>query len=82
MWASKPVQNLIVYHYNNMQNVSKAGVGMYAVLIMSVLSLFGIQADLETVEGVVVSAISLASFVMWVWGQIDRDDLTFGLWRK
>lgn len=64
------------------ENVSKAGVGMYVTGIMLVFNFFGIDVDEGVVTEVVLSIITLVSFALWVWGQLDRKDLEGGLFRK
>lgn len=65
-----------------MQKVSTSGVGMWAFIIVSVLQLLGVETDTNTIEGVIVSGITIVSFAVWMWGQLSRKDLKFGLLRK
>lgn len=67
---------------NISSNVSTAGVGMYVFLIMTILHFFGLEPDVNTVEGAVMGGITLISFFVWVVGQITRRDLKAGIVRK
>jgi hypothetical protein len=62
--------------------VSKAGVGMYATMIVALLHIVGIDADEGTVTEVIMAGVTLITFSVWVWGQLSREDLKFGLFRK
>jgi hypothetical protein len=63
-------------------NVSKAGVGMYVTGVMLVLHFIGIDVDEAMVTEVILSIGTIASFALWVWGQLERKDLRFGLFRE
>ena len=62
--------------------LSKSGVGLYVLIIQIVLDAIGIQAPEGTVTAVVDSLVTLVSFALLVWGQLDRKDLTAGIIRK
>jgi len=61
--------------------ISKAGSGV-AFFIMSVLFAFGFEVPDELVENAVAGVIAILSLILMVWGQIDRKDLKWGLFRK
>lgn len=65
-----------------MNNISIAGIGMYAVLIVFVLKTLHITADQSTVEAAIAGGVQAVGFVLWVIGQIRRPDLKFGLVRQ
>lgn len=63
-------------------NKSRTGVGMAVFTITGILSLFGFDVEEGQVTEAVISVLNLASFVLMIWGQVDRKDLVWGLWRK
>lgn len=65
-----------------MTNVSTAGIGMYASLIVTLCQLFGLDVDEGLITEVILAGITLVSFFVWAYGQITRKDLKFGLFRK
>lgn len=65
-----------------MNSVSRAGVGMYASILMLILQMIGVDADEGMVTEVVIAITTLISFAVWTYGQVDRKDLSFGLFRK
>ena len=62
--------------------VSKAGVGLVILVLTEVLSFLNISVDLGTIEAGVNGIFAFAAFILLVWGQLDRKDLKFGLFRK
>lgn len=60
---------------------SKGGVSM-AVFIISIFSIFGFEVPEEMVENAVMGVVAILSLAGWIYGQIDRSDLKFGLFRK
>lgn len=65
-----------------MQNISLAGTGLYVIIITAVLNYFGITADAGSVTAVVTSVITIFGWVLLIFGQLRRKDLTLGLVRK
>ena len=65
-----------------MSSISTAGVGMYASLVVGILSLIGIDADEGMVTETILAGVQLVAFIVWFWGQIQRKDLTWGLFRR
>ena len=63
-------------------NLSKAGVGMYVVVIASILQVLGLNLGSERLTEAVLIAIDGAGAVLWIAGQILRKDLSWGLFRK
>lgn len=61
---------------------SVAGVGMYASLIVGLLSFIGIDADEGVVTETILAGAQIVSFAVWMWGQFQRKDLTLGILRK
>jgi hypothetical protein len=61
--------------------ISKAGVGMYATMIVALLHLIGVDVDEGMITEAVLAFATLISFGIWVYGQFDRKDLKFGLFR-
>lgn len=64
------------------QNYSRAGIGMYTFIVTAFLRAFDIEVTDTQVEEVVLAVINIVAFIVWVWGQIERDDVEFGLIRK
>jgi len=65
-----------------MPNLSTAGIGMYAVLIEFLLHMFGLEAPEGSVVAFVNGVIAIAGFILWIYGQVRRNDLHLGLVRK
>lgn len=62
--------------------VSMNSTGIIVLVISLVLGWAGVEADTATIEGAVVGLITLAGWVLTVWGALRRKDLEFGLFRK
>jgi len=60
---------------------SKAGSGV-AFFIMSVLFAFGFEVPDEMVENAVAGVGAILSLGLMIWGQFDRKDLKWGIFRK
>lgn len=60
-------------------SISKAGVGMYVTVIVLVLQWLGVSADVGATTEAVLGGIQLAGFLVWVYGQVTRKDVKFGL---
>jgi hypothetical protein len=60
-------------------SISKAGVGMYVTVIVLVLQWLGVQADVGATTEAVLGGIQLAAFLVWVYGQVTRKDVKFGI---
>lgn len=52
------------------------------VLLEAIFPLFGIEVPEGTVAGVIEAILTVVGFGLLIWGQIDREDLKFGLVRK
>jgi hypothetical protein len=65
-----------------MTKYSISGVGMYAAIIVSVLRLAGVDVDEGQVTEAILAAATIISFAVWTWGQINRSDLDWGIFRK
>lgn len=65
-----------------MTNTSMAGVGMYGFIIVSLLRMLGVDVEQTEVDNVVLAAVTVGTFVIWVVGQLRRSDLVGGLLRK
>jgi hypothetical protein len=63
-------------------NLSKAGIGMYVTITMLIVNFFGIPIGEEMVVEAITAIITLIGIATWVWGQVDREDLTYGIFRK
>lgn len=62
-------------------NKSMTGTGLAVIIIMMFLNYVGIEADESTVLEVMESSVTLAGWIMTIYGQIRRKDLDFGFWR-
>jgi hypothetical protein len=58
--------------------ISKGGVGM--TLFVGFLVYLGVPVELA--EGGAAGIMSLLALGLWFWGQLDRKDLKWGLFRK
>ena len=65
-----------------MTNTSMAGVGMYGFIIASLLRMLGVEVEQTEVDNFLLAGLTVVTFLMWVWGQLRRTDLTAGLFRK
>lgn len=65
-----------------MTKYSVGGVGMYAVIIVGLFQMIGIDADEGQITEALLAIATLISFATWVWGQLSRKDLDWGLFRK
>lgn len=55
---------------------------MYATVLILALKVIGVDLDEGTATEVVLYAIGLTSFFVWVYGQLKRSDLVLGLVRR
>jgi uncharacterized membrane protein len=63
--------------------VSKAGLGMYIVVITNVIGyLLGVNLDVNTTTDAVFYILNAIGAVLWLIGQLSRKDLNFGIFRK
>jgi hypothetical protein len=62
--------------------ISKAGVGMYATIIVGVLHVIGFDVDEAMVTEVLLALATIISFSVWAWGQFMRKDLKYGIIRE
>lgn len=59
------------------------GVGLLVLAIRHFLvTAFAIDVDQDTLTKAVVGLVDFVSYVWIIYGQIRRDDLRWGLWRK
>lgn len=65
-----------------MKNTSLAGVGMYSSILVVVLNLLNIQITQSDAEPFILAVATIITFGTWVYGQLRRTDLVFGLFRK
>jgi uncharacterized membrane protein len=64
-------------------NISKAGLGMYIVVLTQLISyIFGINLDVNTTTDAVFTVIQAIGAILWVVGQLTRQDLSWGIFRK
>lgn len=70
-------------------NHSMTGVGLAVIVITTILNFFGIVPAVDQVSKIIGDILTViddcAIVVGWlltIWGQLRRTDLTFGLWRK
>lgn len=61
---------------------SMTGVGLVITLIETILSLLGVQFEAGSVTAAVNGLAVSVGFILLVWGQLRRKDLSFGLKRK
>jgi nucleoside permease NupC len=68
---------------------SMTGVGLAVVIITTVLNFFGIVPAVDQVSQIVGDILTIVSdcavvvgWLLTIWGQLRRTDLTFGLFRK
>ena len=64
------------------KNVSMTGSGMLALVLGTILSWLGVNADSSQLAGWVDSIISVVGLAMLIIGQLRRKDLKLGLIRK
>lgn len=64
------------------KTVSKGGVGTIGLFISFALVLIGVDVEQTQIDEVALAVFNVVSFIMIVIGQIDRDDLAWGLFRK
>ena len=68
---------------NTFKFTSKAGVGAVIVTLMEVvLPLIGLDSQEGTAANVVDAVATLVGFALLLYGQFDRKDLEYGLFRK
>ena len=75
-------QNYQVITHIKMKNTSVAGVGMYSFMLVSLLNMLNIEITQSDAEPIVLAVLTVISFLTWVYGQVRRTDLDFGLFRK
>lgn len=70
-------------------NHSMTGVGLAVIIITTILNFFGIVPAVDQVSKIIGDILTVvddcAIVVGWlltIWGQLRRTDLSFGLWRK
>ena len=68
------------------KHYSKAGVGMYAsafaVALQTIFRAFGIDFDEGVLTELFLAVFTVVSISFWIYGQIDRKDLSYGIFRK
>lgn len=64
------------------KTVSKGGVGTIGLFISFALVLLGVDVEQTQIDEIALAAFNVMSFIMVVVGQIDRDDLAWGVFRK
>lgn len=64
------------------QNVSMTGTGIAVYLIGLALSNAGLNYDAGQLAGAVDGAFVIVGFVLTIWGQLRRADLSMGLFRN
>lgn len=55
---------------------------MYATALVYLLHMFGLDFDEGAATELVLAVLTMVSFAVWVYGQLDRKDLKLGLFRK
>ena len=63
------------------KNVSMAGTGILTFVIIGLLSHFGIIATDSQIAGYIADVVTVTSWLLIIWGQLRRSDLTWGFWR-
>lgn len=63
-------------------NISKTGLGLYITLIVTVLKIFGIEFEEDTVANAVEGVAAAIGLILLVIGQFGRKDLKAGIVRK
>ena len=61
---------------------SMTGAGAIIVVLEQLFSVVGITFPEGTIGDVVHSIVVIVGFILLVWGQVRRQDLTLGLFRK
>jgi hypothetical protein len=64
------------------KNISTAGVGMYATMLVALLHTMGVDADEGMVTEAIMGAIAIVTFATWIYGQLSRKDLSLGIFRR
>lgn len=64
------------------QNVSMTGTGIAVYLVGLALNHAGINYDAGQLAGAVDGAFVVVGFVLTIWGQLRRRDLSMGLFRN
>jgi uncharacterized membrane protein YfcA len=62
--------------------ISKAGVGMYATMVVALLHIIGVDVDEGVVTEVLLALATIATFSVWAYGQFARKDLKYGIIRE
>lgn len=62
--------------------ISKAGIGMYVVVITSTLTYFGFNLDSGIATEAVLAILNGVGGILWIIGQFMRKDISFGIFRK
>lgn len=69
--------------YNMFTTISKAGLGMYVVVAISIVKvLFGIELDYNLTLDGIFTLFQAVGFIFWLIGQFTRKDLEYGIFRK
>ena len=65
------------------KNLSKAGLGIALIAVLKVIfPFFGIEVPEESLVQAVEAVGVVLGFILMVYGQLDRKDLTMGIYRK
>lgn len=64
------------------KETSKGGWGMAGFLVFGALALLGFDIATLPNDLELVTLGQAVSTLMWVWGQLDRKDLSYGIFRK
>ena len=62
--------------------VSKAGTGMYITALSGILTIIGIDIDEGLLTEAFIAVLQGAGALLWVYGQIARKDMEWGMFRK
>jgi hypothetical protein len=63
-------------------NVSMTATGMVTLLLSWLLAGLGVEVGEESIAGFVQAVLTAVGFVWMVWGQLRRDDLSYGIFRN
>lgn len=62
--------------------ISMTGSGILGLAVLYVLNLFGWDASMESIDGIILAVATFVTAAWAFWGQVRRNDLVAGFFRK
>lgn len=62
--------------------ISKAGIGLYTVVVVNLLRLVGVEIEEGTLTEAIYYVLNAFGAILFVIGQVSRKDLSWGIFRK